>query len=254
MLRVLAAGSLRKVWPALMAAFQQQSGIRVTTQFAPAGLLRQRIISGEPCDLFASANLAHPTALQQQGHALQVAVFAHNQLCLTAKADVVQADDNWLTLLARPQLRLATSTPESDPSGDYAWQLFDRIEQQHPGVGNSLKKRALCLVGGAESPPIPAGELAASWLINHHRAELFLGYASYWAELQTGPTLRTLAIAPAYQPAIAYAFAVCQPQAQPLAEFLLAAEAQRLLAAAGFRQEESWSEIIDTGGENATPT
>jgi len=233
-LRVLAAGSLRKVWPTLMAVFQQQSGIRVETVFAPAGLLRQRISRGERCDLFASANLAHPELLQQQGRVLQVSVFTHNQLCLTAQAAIVEPDDNWLTLIARPALRLATSTPGSDPSGDYAWQLFDYIEQQHPGVGNSLKKRALPLVGGADSQPVPIGKMAASWLLGNQHAELFLGYASYRAELTADKTLRVLTIPRNYQPLIAYAFALCQPQAQPLAQFLLSEAAQRLLQQAGF--------------------
>lgn len=64
-MRVLAAGSLRRVWPQLMAHFPEA----VETQFGPAGLLRERIVSGEACDLFASANLAHPQALHVMGRA-----------------------------------------------------------------------------------------------------------------------------------------------------------------------------------------
>lgn len=235
-LQVLAAGSLRKVWPELMAAFTQQTGLTVTSHFAPAGLLRQRIANGEPCDLFASANLAHPQALLQQGRAIEVGIFTRNQLCLTAKAAQVQDSDDWLTLLSRPQLRLATSTPVSDPSGDYAWQLFDNIEQRHPGVGASLKKRALPLVGSADTPSIPPGQQAASWLIIHGQAELFLGYHSYAAELSLQTELRVFPIPRHYQPEIAYGFALCQSRAAPLAEFLLSPAAQRLLQAAGFDQ------------------
>ncbi len=233
-LQVFAAGSLRKVWPALMAVFEQQTGIAVASQFAPAGLLRQRIANDEPCDLFASANLAHPQALLQQGHAVEVGIFTRNQLCLTAKASQVQTTDDWLTLLSRPQLRLATSTPASDPSGDYAWQLFDIVEQRHSGVGAGLKKRAMPLVGGADTPPIPPGQLAASWLITHGQAELFLGYHSYAAELSHQAELRVFSIPRHYQPEIAYGFALCQSRAAPLAEFLLSPAAQQLLQAAGF--------------------
>ncbi|WP_437609118.1 molybdate ABC transporter substrate-binding protein [Erwinia sp. V71] len=235
-LQVLAAGSLRNVWPALMATFEQQTGSTVATQFAPAGLLRQRIINGEPCDLFASANLAHPQALLQQGLAIQVELFTRNQLCLTAKASLVSRDDDWLTLLSRPSLRLATSTPASDPSGDYTWQLFDTIEQRHPGLGVKLKKRAMSLVGGADSAPIPAGKLAARWLIDSGHAELFLGYQSYAAELRRDAALRVFAIPRDYQPDIAYGFALCQPRAAALAAFLLNPAAQQLLHAAGFDQ------------------
>ncbi|EIY7504502.1 molybdenum ABC transporter substrate-binding protein, partial [Salmonella enterica subsp. enterica serovar Typhimurium] len=54
-MRILAAGSLRVVWPQLMAAFQADA----VCDFGPAGLLRERIEAGEACDFFASANLAH---------------------------------------------------------------------------------------------------------------------------------------------------------------------------------------------------
>ena len=132
-LQILAAGSLRGVWPQLIAEFSAQSGLRVETQFGPAGLLRQRIEQGEACDLFASANLLHPQTLLQEGRAQHIGRFTANTLCLTAKRDVVTESDNWLSLLLRADLRLATSTPLCDPSGDYTRQLFDNIEQRHRG-------------------------------------------------------------------------------------------------------------------------
>lgn len=150
-LRLLAAGSLRAVWPHLVAAFRAQTGFEVITDFAPAGVLRQRIERGERCDLFASANRLHPESLLQQRLAQRVARFAANTLCLTAKRDIVTEGDDWLSLLQRDGLRLATSTPRSDPSGDYTWQLFAHIEQRHPGVGEKLKEKAHMLVGGTES-------------------------------------------------------------------------------------------------------
>lgn len=55
-MRVLAAGSLKTVWPAMMAHFPHP----VETHFGPAGLLRERIEAGERCDLFASASEEHP--------------------------------------------------------------------------------------------------------------------------------------------------------------------------------------------------
>lgn len=45
-MRILAAGSLRVVWPQLMAAFQADA----VCDFGPAGLLRERIEAGEACD------------------------------------------------------------------------------------------------------------------------------------------------------------------------------------------------------------
>lgn len=81
-MRILAAGSLRAVWPQLMAAFQMDA----VCDFGPAGLLRERIEAGEACDFFASANLAHPQALLETGQALRVAPFTTNRLCLSVRA------------------------------------------------------------------------------------------------------------------------------------------------------------------------
>ena len=113
MLKILAAGSLRAVWPDLVAAFSVLSGLKVNTDFAPAGLLRQRIEAGEPCDLFASANRQHPEALLQSGRAAEAGLFAANTLSLTIKRDIVTQADDWLSLLCRNDLRLATSMPRS---------------------------------------------------------------------------------------------------------------------------------------------
>lgn len=234
MLRVLAAGSLRSVWEPLMACFSARSGINVSSQFGPAGLLRQRIEQGEDCDLFASANQAHPAALCRQGLALATLPFAANRLCLTVASNCLTAGENWLSLLMNPALRLATSTPVSDPSGDYTWQLFDTLDQRHPCLGATLRQRALPLVGGPHSPAVPSGELAASWLIRSGQAEMFIGYASYAEKLRRQPDLAVLPIPDDYNVAACYALAQCTVQAKPLADFLLSPAAQSILVAAGF--------------------
>lgn len=113
-MRILAAGSLRVVWPQLMAAFQADA----VCDFGPAGLLRERIEAGEACDFFASANLAHPQALLESGR----------------------------------DLRIGTSTAGCDPSGDYTQQLFSRMGKE----GEAVRKRAVALVGGRQTLPLPA--------------------------------------------------------------------------------------------------
>ncbi len=96
-MRILAAGSLRVVWPQLMAAFQADA----VCDFGPAGLLRERIEAGEACDFFASANLAHPQALLESGRALRVAPFTTNRLCLSVRAQAMREGEDWLSLLTR---------------------------------------------------------------------------------------------------------------------------------------------------------
>ncbi len=123
-LTLLAAGSLKSAFLPLVAYFQQQTGLAVDAQFGPAGLLRERIEAGTPCAVFASANAAHPQALLQAGLAQECQGFAGNQLMLTAMRSRDNDGLDWLALLSTPRLRLATSTPGCDPSGDYTWQLF----------------------------------------------------------------------------------------------------------------------------------
>ncbi|MDE1186842.1 MAG: substrate-binding domain-containing protein [Pantoea sp.] len=229
-LHILAAGSLKPVWPALMAEF----GLNVETDFGPAGLLRERIVAGVRCDLFASANLAHAEDLFQRGLALKTGRFAANVLCLTVKRDRVTEQDNWLSLLARPDLTLATSTPHSDPSGDYTWQLFANIEQHHSGLGQQIQAKARCLVGGTDSLTVPPGELAASWLLTRNHADMFIGYASYAPRLTSFPALQVLSIPAPYNVRAEYAWALCQPQALVLADFLQSAAAQQILRQYGF--------------------
>ncbi|HEY4436821.1 MAG TPA: molybdate ABC transporter substrate-binding protein [Lelliottia sp.] len=225
-MRVLAAGSLRGVWPQLMAHFSHP----VDTQFGPAGLLRERIEAGEPCDLFASANVAHPQALLQNGRARSVAVFASNTLCLTVRSDARREGDDWLSLLTRPDLRVATSTAGCDPSGDYTQELFTRMGE----VGVAVRERALALVGGRESAPVPPGKLAAEWIIQSGQADLFIGYASYAPKMRLIPELKVLNIPAPFNPRAEYACAVMTPQAENLAEFLQSEKAKAILQQAGF--------------------
>lgn len=233
-LQVLAAGSLRHVWPDVVSAFQHHYPAGIETQFGPAGILRQRIEQGEACDLFVSASIGHPQTLLEAGLAQRVDVFCHNFLCLNVRSDRVEPAVDWLSLLRNPTLRLATSTPGCDPCGDYAWQLFERIEQQDAELGQRLKQHAMPLVGGKDSEPIPSGTQASVWLLQSGQADLFIGYRSYAHLLQPNDGVTTLLIPEAWQTRADYGYAVCQPAGHKLAELLLTREGQAIFTKAGF--------------------
>lgn len=141
-LRIFAAGSLRRAFVPWLESYRQRTGTDVIVDFGPAGLLRQRIEQGEKVDLFASANTQHPVALSQQQAVAELRLFAANRLCLTARRERVAEYDSWLDILRAPELALATSTPGSDPGGDYAQQLFDYVERFHPGEGQRIREKA----------------------------------------------------------------------------------------------------------------
>lgn len=225
-MQVLAAGSLRGVWPALMAGFPEP----VETRYGPAGLLRERIEAGEPCDLFASASETHPEKLVASGRALAMTPLATNSLCLAVRSDLLRPGDNWQRLLTRPDLRIATSTPGADPSGDYAQALFSRMGE----AGEAVRQRARALVGGRDTAPIPPGRLAAEWIIQQGLADLFIGYASYRAALSQVAGVTIVTIPAAYNPVAHYACAVITPQAHSLAAFLGSEQAKTVLREYGF--------------------
>ncbi|HCB2206136.1 TPA: molybdate ABC transporter substrate-binding protein [Citrobacter farmeri] len=225
-MHILAAGSLRAVWQPLMACFQVKD---VLCDFGPAGLLRERIDAGEPCDFFASANMAHPQALLDAGRAQSVAPFATNRLCLTVRASAVREDDDWLSLLTRPDLRIGTSTAGCDPSGDYTQQLFSRMGD----AGTRARERAVALVGGRDTLPLPAGSLAAEWLIGNDYTDVFIGYASYAPRLRLIEALTVVEIPAPYNPIAEYGFACLSEKGKPFADFLLTPEARLILCQHG---------------------
>lgn len=235
-LTLLAAGSLRRAFVPLQARFTEQTGIPVTLVFGPAGLLRERIENGAPCSLFASANLQHPQALCDAGRASGLHTFARNSLILTVRNSPQTAGKNWLALLADTHLRLGTSTPQCDPSGDYTWQLFERIEASHPGLGRALQQRAMPLVGGRDSLVVPPGEVASRWLITQGLADLFIGYAHYASALEGQTDVRSETIPAAWNINCDYAMTVVEESdaAHQLRQFILGEQGQNCLRNAGF--------------------
>jgi molybdate transport system substrate-binding protein len=231
--RVLAAGSLRHALPEIAAAFDKTTGVTVSLSLGPAGLLRERIEAGEPFDLFASANMAHPQRLVSIGLAKEPACFARNRLVILARADLKLTPKNLAPVLSAPSTRIGTSTPGDDPSGDYAFEMFDRLDAHHPGLGETLKTRALQLVGGRHSPP----QRSAARLISEGVVDLFLGYASNVRLQEGNPAFSVVNIPPAFSPNIEYGLTLSKgstDETASLRDFLLSKHAAEILGRHGF--------------------
>lgn len=235
-LTLLAAGSLRRAFIPLQAQFTQKTGIVVDVVFGPAGLLRERIEGDEACSVFASANRQHPQILCDAGRAHALLPFAQNQLILTVKNTPQTAGKDWRELLSDTTLRLGTSTPLCDPSGDYTWQFFDRLDIDYPGLGVSLKERAVTLVGGRDSLTLPPGEIASRWLIQQGLTDLFIGYAHYATALAGYTDIRSVMIPAPWNIRCDYYLALLgeTDAARQFCQFILADEGQRCLRDAGF--------------------
>jgi ABC-type molybdate transport system substrate-binding protein len=117
--RVHAAGSLRAALEEAGRAYgDERSGAEVSFVFGASGLLRERLAAGEATDVFASANMEHPRALAEAGKAGRVRMFARNRLCALARPEAKAASSNLLERMLDPAIKLGTSTPKADPSGD----------------------------------------------------------------------------------------------------------------------------------------
>jgi molybdate transport system substrate-binding protein len=239
-LRVHAAGSLRTALTEVAQAFERtEPGVRVRFTFGASGLLKDRIAGGERADVFASANVEHPQALAAAGKAGPVRCFTRNAMCALVAPSIDVTSETLIDRLLDPTVKLGTSTPKADPSGDYAWMVFERIEQQgRRGAFKQLSDKALQLTGGPNSPPPPAGRNVYGDLVAQGRADVFLTYCTNATLARAEqPRLRSVALPAAINVGADYGVVPLHgalPHAQRFIDFLLAPDAQAILARHGF--------------------
>lgn len=236
-IHLLAAGSLKAAMTDIAKAYTAKSGIPVQTAFGPSGLLRKRIEGGEKADVFASANMAHPQALAKAGKAGTVAMFARNQLCALAQGAVKIETTGVLDVILDPKIKLGASTPKADPSGDYAWKLFERADKIKPGAFKTLDAKALKLTGGPDSAKPPQDKFLYAWVMEQKRADVFLTYCtnSVMAAKQS-QDLKVVALPDNLAVGADYGLTVVgkSKAAQDLAAFILGADGQKILGGYGF--------------------
>lgn len=235
---VLAAGSLRAPLTDLGHDYEKTHGVQVAFTFGASGLLRDRILTGEPADVFASANMAHPRALIDSGWAREVQPLARNILCVLARPGVAITTDTVLSVLLDPAVSVGISTPGADPGGDYAWEVFQRADAVRPGVFATLSAKARQLTGGLASPPPPSDRSVYGQLIAAGAADLFLTYCTN-ARLaaRENSTLQVVTLPAALTVGATYGVAVrrsAPAAAVGFVEFLRSPEGKRQLATYGF--------------------
>jgi len=244
-LRLYAAGSLKAAMADVVRDFEQTAGNGhgVGIVFAPSGLLRQRIETGETAHVFASANMKHPRTLESAGKAAgPVRMFATNELCAIAQPDVNVTTETLLDRLLDDSIRVGTSTPKADPAGDYAFALFAKAESLRPGTQKTLESKALQLTGGPDTRTAPEGRNLYGWVMAENGADIFLTYCTnaVLAKKDTA-SLQIVAIPKDLSVGAEYGLLVLKgapPAADDLAEFILSPPAQQILASYGFGRGE----------------
>lgn len=236
--KLYAAGSLKAALGEVAGTYEAAYKTPVETTFAPSGLLRQRIEKGERAQVFASANMKHPKTLEGKGVGGPVALFARNKLCALAQESVGVTTETLLDVLLDPATRLGTSTPKADPSGDYAWQLFDKADAIRSGAGETLKAKALQLTGGPDSEKAPQGRNQYGWVMEGKKADVFLTYCTNAVLARKEvPTLKIVPVPAALSVGADYGLIVLDQEnlaAWRLALYILSPEGQGVLANYGF--------------------
>ena len=233
-----AAGSLRTSLDEVAAAYEKASGIRVIAKYGASGTLREEIERGAKAEVFASANMEHPLTLARAGKSSPVALFARNQLCALVKPGLAVEPSNLLDRMMEAQVKLGTSTPRADPSGDYAWEVFRKADAQRPGAFTALSHKALQLTGSPTSAAAPAGRNVYGILVAQGRADLFLTYCTGALEaVKENPGQRMVTLPDNLAVGADYGLTVmstASPAAYRFALFILSGDGQRILANHGF--------------------
>ncbi|MFZ5567374.1 MAG: molybdate ABC transporter substrate-binding protein [Pseudomonadota bacterium] len=237
-LQVYAAGSLREAFTAIAADYEARTGQKVALSFGASGLLRERIEQGEGAQVFASADTEHPQRLAARGGWQAPQVFTRNSLCALTAAHIEAVPSTLLTTMLRADVRVGTSTPKADPSGDYAWALFRKADAVQTGAYVALDAKALQLTGGADSPKPPPGRGTYAWVMDQGQADVFLTYCTNAVAAQKEvPRLKIVQVPPELQVGAAYGLTVrdgAPAAARDFARYLLSEAGQAPLQRLGF--------------------
>jgi molybdate transport system substrate-binding protein len=237
-IQLYAAGSLKAALTDVAAKFEASTGNKVEAKFGPSGTLKNEISGGAKADVFASANMEHPQALHDERKSGPVIRFARNRLCALVRPGLNVDSASLLDRMLDETVKLGTSTPKADPSGDYAFEVFRKAESLSPGAQAKLEKKALLLTGGASSAPAPAGRTVYGWHVAEGRADIFLTYCTNAAAAQKENSGQQIVALPdSIAVGADYGLAVingASASAQRLADFIMSSEGQKILANHGF--------------------
>jgi molybdate transport system substrate-binding protein len=175
---VYSAGSLRDALTSIALDYEKLTGQKIALTFGASGLLRERIEKGEPAQVFTSADTAHPAKLASTGQWRQRRVFARNTLCAIAQEKLPVTTDTLLDVMLNSTVRVGSSTPKADPSGDYVWELFRKAETVKVGSYEILNAKTLKFTGGLDSLKPPIGKGAYAWAMENNSVDLFLLYCT----------------------------------------------------------------------------
>ena len=125
-LRVLAASSLKEVFPKLAEAFSATNeGAKVEFSFAGSDELATQIQEGAKADVFAAASTKYPDALAADGEVDTPVPFTTNTLVLATPSGATEVTD--LASLSSPGVKLVIGAA-GVPVGDYTRKVLSALD------------------------------------------------------------------------------------------------------------------------------
>lgn len=232
---VLAAGSLREAMTELADAYRKETGIAIAASYGPSGKLRESIEQGRKVDVFASAAVEHTDALAAKKLLSRSITFAHNDLCVVSTRALGLTEADLVATLLKPNVRLATSTPVSDPMGDYTWQFFRNADKAQPGAFARFETKALKLSGA--SAPVPGQKPPYVSAFEDDKADAYIMYCTNaTSTLRALPNLKVLRIPDTLNVRSAYGIGAARSSAagERFVEFVLGPAGKAILRGHGF--------------------
>jgi ABC-type molybdate transport system substrate-binding protein len=235
---LFAAGSLEGALTDIANTYEAVTGNKVEAKYGPSGLLKNEISQGGNADVFASANMEHPQALRDEKKSGPIIRFARNKLCALVRPGLPVDAEGLLDRMIDRSVKLGTSTPNVDPSGDYAFEVFRRAELIKPGAQAALEQKALKLTGGASSAKPPPDRTVYGWHVAAGHADIFLTYCTNALMAQKeNPAQQIVQLPSNLAVGADYGLTVINGStyaAQQLADFILSPEGQKILMKYGF--------------------
>jgi molybdate transport system substrate-binding protein len=232
-LRILAADALPKPMIEMGKIFKKKHpGVVIDYDFLGAGVLKGDIEEGAPADMFLSANGKFQRQLKKKGFLNSYKVFAYDYLAAATPIDnpAHVTAVNLIQKLMDKNVSLTTSSPHSDPAGDYTWAMFRKINKKYPGAFRIITGHADHLLDAALVMPILASG----------NTDLGILYTSLLLELKkTGAKINIIKIKPKYNTRAKFTVAILNQSKHKMLDedfetLLFSAKGKKILKQWGF--------------------
>jgi len=135
-LTVAVAANVQYAFEEISAVFEKETGIRIKTIIGSSGKFTAQIENGAPFDIFLSADMDYPKALEKEGLTHNSPqVYSYGTLVLWTMNDVHLS--NGMQVLTEPGIkRIAIASPHTAPYGKQAvnalkhFKLYDKVHEK----------------------------------------------------------------------------------------------------------------------------